>query len=132
MNFLRVKCTSGPQTCVVVSSRSTNSKSVSLRSLIAVRISLQVQTGLKTVIIAYMVASLDSIDVARAAKSTTICRPHHPIPSSPHRLIPFSLLCLAPSCTPPPPVTVVRAADRRGAGREGRRVREAAVPLGKV
>jgi hypothetical protein len=42
----RVKCTSGPQTCAPVSSRSTNSKSVSSRSLIVVRVSLQVQTGL--------------------------------------------------------------------------------------
>jgi hypothetical protein len=43
---IRVKCTSGPQTCAHVSSRSTNSKSVSSRSLIVVRVSLQVRTGL--------------------------------------------------------------------------------------
>jgi hypothetical protein len=38
--YCRVKCTSGPQSCVSVSSRSTNSKSVSSQSLNAVRITL--------------------------------------------------------------------------------------------
>lgn len=57
--FYRVKCIAGPQTCTAVSSRFTNSQSVSLRSLIAIRVSPQVQTGVKQWLLLTWSTSLD-------------------------------------------------------------------------